>query len=116
MVKQELSQKAKISIWQGDWVLPKRWGEKFSLLGGAQSTASVPLRRKESAEVARTPVPHTPGPLLRHVPPEEAPRKTQDIHKHLGILLEEQVGVSRVREVWASLLILLPPQPEEDVT
>lgn len=55
VVKQELSQKAKISIWQGDWVLPKRWGEKFSLLGGAQRTASVPLRRQESAEVPHTP-------------------------------------------------------------
>lgn len=62
VVKQELSQKAKISIWQGDWVLPKRWGEKFSL-GGAQRTASAPLRRKDSAEVARTPVPHTWGHL-----------------------------------------------------
>lgn len=41
-------------------------------------------------------------------------RVTQVVWKHIGILSEEQDEVSGEREIWASLLRLLPRDPVPD--
>ncbi|KAI3366230.1 hypothetical protein L3Q82_010039, partial [Scortum barcoo] len=79
---------------------------------------------QESAKVARASVWDAPldaslGRCSRHVPPGGGPGKTQDARwrdyvsqlawELLGVPPEELEEVSGVREVWASLLRLLPP-------
>ncbi|KAI3357939.1 hypothetical protein L3Q82_016326 [Scortum barcoo] len=95
---------------------------------------AAPSHREESAEVAWASVSDAPwdaslGRCSRHVPPGGGPGKTQDTLERLclsaglgtpnasGHILppevppEELEEVSGVREVWASLLRLLPPRP-----
>ncbi|KAI3360859.1 hypothetical protein L3Q82_013083, partial [Scortum barcoo] len=98
----------------------------FGHSGGARSRAAAPSHREESAEVAWASVSDAPWtPPLGGVPGmshrEEASGKTQDTLEKLCLSaglgtprgpLEELEEVSGVREVWASLLRLLPQAPE----
>ncbi|KAI3365316.1 hypothetical protein L3Q82_010406, partial [Scortum barcoo] len=133
VVKKELSRKVKLSIYRSIYVPTltyghELWGEKLSHSGGARSRAAAPSHREESAEVAwasglisDAPLDASLGRCSRRVPPGEGPvgrprTRWRDYvsrlaWERLGIPPEELEEVSGVREVWASLLRLLPPRP-----
>ncbi|KAI3368804.1 hypothetical protein L3Q82_025789 [Scortum barcoo] len=137
VVKKELSRKAKLSIYRSIYVPTLTYGMAGrSLRDRVRSSVTreelgvEPLLLRigeESAEVAWASIcPDAPwdaslGRCSRRVPPEEAlwgrPRtRWRDYVSRLaweclGISPEELEEVSGVREVWASLLRLLPPRP-----
>ncbi|KAI3355109.1 hypothetical protein L3Q82_017979 [Scortum barcoo] len=139
VVKKELSRRLKLSIYRSisrsthssPMVMNFGWlgslrdrGEKLGHSGGARGRAAAPSHREESAEVAWASVWMPPGRLPRevprHVPPEEASGRPRTRWRNyvsrlawerLGFPPEELEEVSGVREVWASLLRLLPPRP-----
>ncbi|MEQ2295411.1 Galanin receptor type 1 [Ameca splendens] len=103
----------------------KKKGEELGHPGGAQSRAAAPPHREEPVEVAWASIPDAswtpssggvPGTSHR----EEAQGTAQDTLEGLCLSaglgtpwapLEELEGVSGERDVWASLLSLLPPRP-----
>ncbi|KAI3357344.1 hypothetical protein L3Q82_015493, partial [Scortum barcoo] len=134
VVKKELSRKAKLSIYRSIYAPHLtyghelwREGEKLGHSGGARSRAAAPSHREESAEGGLgicfgCPLDASPREVFQACPTGRRPRKgrprtrwrdyvSQLIWERLGVPPEELEEVSGVREVWASLLRLLPPRP-----
>ncbi|KAI3356523.1 hypothetical protein L3Q82_017730 [Scortum barcoo] len=121
VVKKELSRKAKLSIYRSIYVPTLTYGHEL------WSRCSF-AHREESAEVAWASIsdapwaPRLPREVFQACPtgrrrPRGRPRTrwrdyvSRLAWERLGIPPEELEEVSGVREVWASLLRLLPPRP-----
>ncbi len=101
------------------WAFSAGWlGAFLEIRWGAQSRAADPRHREESAEVARASVPWggVPGASHREETRGRPRTRWRDYvswlaQRRLGIPPEEHEEESREREVWASLLRLLPARP-----
>ncbi|TWW61291.1 hypothetical protein D4764_05G0013810 [Takifugu flavidus] len=135
VVKRELSRKAKLSIYRSIFVPTLtyghelwREGEKLCHPGGARSRAAA-LRVERSqmgwlGHLVRMPPGRLPGEVFRACPsgrrPPGRPRTrwrdyvSRLAWERLGIPPDELEEVAGEREVWASLLRLLPPRPDPD--
>ncbi|TWW61046.1 hypothetical protein D4764_05G0011360 [Takifugu flavidus] len=124
VVKKELSQKAKLSIYRSIFVPTLTYGHELWELG----VESLLLRVERSqmrwlGHLVRMPPGRLPGEVFRACPsgrrPSGRPRTcwrdyvSRLVWERLGIPLDELEEVAGEREVWASLLRLLPPRPNK---
>ncbi|KAK0142203.1 hypothetical protein N1851_020089 [Merluccius polli] len=139
VVKRELSRKAKLSIYQSIfvpaltyghelWVVPERTRSRVQAaeMSFLRTVAGLSLRDRVRSSVIREEL--GIDPLLLRVERSQArptgrrprgrprTRWRDDVSRlaweHLGIPQEELDEVAGEREVWASLLRLLPPRPD----
>ncbi|KAI3354015.1 hypothetical protein L3Q82_018573 [Scortum barcoo] len=121
VVKKELSRKAKLSIYRSIYVPTLTYGHELWVMTERTRSADT-SGRNEFPPAGWLGAPLEIGEVFQACPTrEEASGKTQDTLRDYvsrlawerlsGIPPEELEEVSGVREVWASLLRLLPPRP-----